>query len=373
MKKFLSFFAFVAIMISFAACGGGNEPELATLQLKVQALSHKAYFVITPSANNQQEYFFCWTRKSEVEEKGSVEDYAEYYLNGWSYENLNNFQLFRKGKMEYCTAGDYYLVSNTTFVLFACYIVKEGDKAKRVSDVESIEFTTLPEYTLNGEFTVDAQGKKVRFMQANMYQPSNLSGLKLMENQWDCVGSNSSYPRDLFTWDQAMNALPSTAPYHLLPANEWAYLFRERPNAERLFAHATLSIDGNDIHGLILLPDNWEKPDDIQLTTDFEMEMLWDEQEEQYRKTGLDGYSVNNFDKDQWESLEFAGAVFLPAAGSNVSDKNTYGNYWSSTPSGETDAHRFAFGSYYISLSCLYEWRTARTYCHAVRPVREIK
>ena len=371
MRKILSFFAFVAIVISFAACGGndGNVPEVKGFTFKVQALSTKAHVIVTPDIPNKA--YFWWREKASVidDKQMSLRQYVEDFLSTKTYDQWDGIYILTEPQDYYLN----YLDADSKYIIYAFYIEKVGEDAKIVGNIESYEFTTMPEYTLNGEFTVDAQGKKVRFMQANMQQASSFSGLSFMTNQWDCVGSNSSYPRDLFTWDQAANALPSTVPYHLLPANEWAYLFRERPNAERLFAHATLTIGGNDTKGIILLPDNWEKPDDIQLTTDFEMEMLWDEQEEKYIKEGLDGYSVNNFDKDEWESLEFAGAVFLPAAGANGINRNTYGNYWSSTPSGETSAHRFSFGSYNISLSCLYEWSTARTHCQSIRPVREIK
>ena len=370
MKNIVSLFAFVAIVISFAACGGkdGNVPEVQHFQFKVQFLSTKAHVIVTPDTPNKA--YFWWREKaSTIDAKQmTLQEYVEDYLSNRTYDQWDGIYIFTEPDDDDLK----YLDADSKYIIYAFYVEKVGEDAKIVGNIESYEFTTLPEYTLNGEFTVDAQGKKVRFMQANMYQPNGSVGLSFMTNQWDCVGSNSSYPRDLFTWDQAMDALPSTAPYHLLPANEWAYLFRERPNAERLFAHATLNIDGNDTKGVILLPDNWETPDDIHLTTDFEMEMQWDEQEEQYRKEGLNGYSVNNFDNYQWESLEFAGAVFLPAAGANGINRNTSGSYWTSTPYSATSAHRFTFGSYNISLSSLYEWSTARTHCYSIRPVREI-
>jgi hypothetical protein len=49
MKNIVSLFAFVAIVISFAACGGkdGNVPEVKGFTFKAQALSTKSHYEIT--------------------------------------------------------------------------------------------------------------------------------------------------------------------------------------------------------------------------------------------------------------------------------------------------------------------------------------
>ena len=376
MKKKLSFFAFVAIVISFAACGGkdgnvpgGEEPEVAKLQLKVQTLSHKAYFVITPPANNQQEFFFCWSKKSVVEEKGSVQDQVAYYLDDWLYTSLNSYKLIRTDKTEFSTADDYYLDGNTTYVLYACYIVKEGNKAKRVGDVVSVEFTTQPEYILNGEFTVNADGKKVQFYSSNMGKLPGSGGDYFSDNQWWYLGKRSTTDlHDYFKWTQMTD--PNKA---ILPGDEWLYIFRGRNRAEELFAHATLSIDGNNIHGLILMPDNWQTPDGINLTTSYDMGFRWDESEAGYEKNDLDGFARNTFNKDQWATLEFAGAVFLPAPESLGGVANALGWYWGSTEHNTNYAHAFSFKKEEIYLKPLFRSGIEKSSSYsAIRPVRYV-
>ena len=75
----------------------------------------------------------------------------------------------------------------------------------------------------------------------------------------------------------------------------------------------------------------------------------------------------------QWEQLEQAGAVFLPAAGnrrdSYVFNVQDYGRYWSSTASGTDHAYNVSFRSDILSL----QGHTARNYGQAVRLVQDLK
>ena len=322
MKKLLSFFAFVAIVISFAACSG-NNPEVKNFQIKVQTLSDKAHFVITPPANNQKEYYFWWEKKSVVEGKGTV-----------------------------------HLDPNTPYVLYVFFIEVDGDYAKIDGEVEYVEFTTMPEYTLNGEFTVDANGKKVHFSQANL---QNNNDYYFFDNQWDYSGSYSDFPIDLFYWDAIINC-PS--PFYVLSKDEWWYLLKTRPNADKLFAHATV----NGVHGLILLPDNWKTPDGIQLTTSYQMGIVWNENDIQYEhsETYYDGYGQNKYDDKTWKVLEYAGAVFMPATWSS----NNAGWYWTSSDADDR-AYEFSYGDYDLILKSLRVLQPKEDYC-SFRLVRDV-
>ena len=97
---------------------------------------------------------------------------------------------------------------------------------------------------------------------------------------------------------------------------EWAYLFGGGNRASK-WGHAT--IDGR-YKGLILLPDEWTAPDGISFTP------------------ARSGFNSNVYTMEQWERLEAAGAIFLPAAGFRqytfFNYENQYGVYWSVSPYG---------------------------------------
>jgi len=363
MRKILSFFAFVAIVISFAACGG-NEPEVKGFTFKAQALSTKSHYEITAKDPNAYFYWEGLTYTEGVE--NTLKEYTEDVLNENSFQYLVNKHNISNVRADHTSSTRE---PDTKYIVWACYVEEDPEtkKAKIISNIEYVIYQTMPEYTLNGEFTVDENGKKVRFMQANMQQASSWSSLSLMENQWDYKGTNTGYPRDLFTWNQAMNALPNKAPYRMLSVNEWYYLFKTRPNAEKLFAHACI----NGTNGVLLLPDNWQTPDGINLTPSVQMGMEWKDGTYIHQNNNFNGYEKNKYNTAQWETLEFAGAVFLPAAGCaevQVEHVNVGGCYWSSTGAGG-EASYLVFRPDALFPTHLY---FANVY-YSIRPVREIK
>lgn len=97
---------------------------------------------------------------------------------------------------------------------------------------------------------------------------------------------------------------------------EWAYLFGGGNRASK-WGRAT--IDGL-YKGIILLPDEWTAPDGISFTP------------------ARSGFNSNVYTMEQWERLEAAGAIFLPAAGFRqytfFNYENQYGVYWSVSPYG---------------------------------------
>ena len=120
---------------------------------------------------------------------------------------------------------------------------------------------------------------------------------------------------------------------------EWRYLRRERPNADNLLGVAQLKIagvkgtnkDGGFVNGLIILPDNWVCPEGITFKTGFST-----------KGAGMQYYDDHQtFTKAQWEKLEAAGAVFLPAAGfrqdTRMFNVQRSTGYWSSSRNGTTN------------------------------------
>ena len=53
-----------------------------------------------------------------------------------------------------------------------------------------------------------------------------------------------------------------------------------------------------------------------------------------YTCSECDRFSDNTYTEEQWQKMEDAGAVFLPAAGYRTGDDGSYGTYWSSTQDG---------------------------------------
>lgn len=97
--------------------------------------------------------------------------------------------------------------------------------------------------------------------------------------------------------------------------DEWVYIIESRNGASSKYGHASI----NGVNGVILLPDAWELPDGLSFTS------------------GSSNWA-NVYTIEQWELMETAGAVFLPAAGARLGTQmsTTYavgknGYYWSST------------------------------------------
>lgn len=124
--------------------------------------------------------------------------------------------------------------------------------------------------------------------------------------------------------------------WRTMTANEWVYLLGD--NDTRVGKWAVATIDG--LRGMVVLPDEWTLPDGLTYTVG-----------------QASGWETNYYTVEQWDRMEQAGAVFLPAAGmrrGTVSGRfafwpNATGLYWSSTGADESAAWGMNFiGSDYI-------------------------
>jgi len=187
------------------------------------------------------------------------------------------------------------------------------------------------------------QDTRVRFAPGNLqYQPSTRMW-RFAASQTETIGweTNYSYPRyrgwiDLFGWGTALTptnfdeddggyafvdwglfcALPTDGgkQWRTMSLDEWTYLLSRRPHARRLYALAYVCGE----YGLILLPDDWQRPKGI------------------YMRTGPKEEGTNVYNAERWKTLETAGAVFLPAearrVGTQSQGKATACRYWTSSP-----------------------------------------
>ena len=193
---------------------------------------------------------------------------------------------------------------------------------------------------------------RVRIASGNLqYNPS--SGMwRFAPHQYDIVGNanrniSNSYSGwiDLFAWgtgDNPTNASKDAGDFYYFndwgsyigmsgwrtpTISEWNYLFNYRSGASSKRGSAII----NGVAGIILLPDNWEQPSGISFNTS-----VWTKD-----------YSTNVYSLSQWNRMEAAGAVFLPAAGRrdgrDMFHVGTDGDYWSSTPEREGRAYNIDF------------------------------
>ena len=232
--------------------------------------------------------------------------------------------------------------------------------ATTISGVDTYTFT-MPAgnvvvsavYQASKYYSVSAN-KKVLFASGNLQYQASTDTWSFAPHQYDCIGaanvSNGALADkiDLFGWSTTNTATPwgiststTTSDYsgdfvdwgknigdgniwRTLSGEEWKYLFEGRTNASSLYGFATV----NGVRGLILLPDDWVLPSGITFTA------------------GVNGYSQNVYTLEQWEELESACAVFLPATGNREGTEVgalSYGHYWSGKESGASNAYIIFF------------------------------
>ena len=245
-------------------------------------------------------------------------------------------------------------------------LVSDNVVFKVVPVVQSFQGGRLP-----GRFSV-AAGKQVQFSQGNLQYQACTNTWLFAEHQWDYIGAandNISSPYsgriDLFGWGKG-NAPTESSTYYgdyssfvdwgrnaisnggnqanqwrTLTKDEWVYLFHGRTNYANLFGLGTV----NGVQGTIILPDSWVAPVGLTFTPSTGKGLSWEGR--YYHNSNDDNYSHNSYTSSQWELMESAGAVFLPAAGyrigTSVYNAGSDGFYWSSTQYDTYHAYRLGF------------------------------
>lgn len=368
MKKFFSFFVMVAVVLGMASCGDGNNPG-TTFKIDLQQIVGAVHITVTPTDN--EAYFFssCYSVKF-IEEKGGARNYVMNKLHDSYFEELFRYGIIRQEKDDYIGSLKPE-ERNEDYIIIVCYVEKSEDGyGKIIGDV--VTKTFKPTDVMPGEFSVSAN-KKVQFAKSNYIETKY--GFDIEEEQWYCLGAKGPItPYDLHPWTEGVQQFAND--FYVPSADEWWYLFKKRPHADELFAHATIKTDDEiEVHGIILLPDNFQRPEGVSLKTAKEMGMVWDESWEKYKKEDYDGYAQNIYTEDQWLNLEFFGAVFLPAAGTNGMNVNVYGRYWSSSEkSSESDkGYAFSFGGDGVTIFYLRTSPLPKDNNYSIRLVRAVK
>ena len=233
------------------------------------------------------------------------------------------------------------------------------------------------EGALLGQFTINAQGKKIVFSQGNLQYQASSQTWQFAAQQNACLGADNEQISptnsgwiDLFGWgtgnkpttssienssdyasftDWGVNVISNGGNaanlWRTLKKEEWVYLIQTRAKADDLFGMG--SVDG--VNGMILLPDDWKTPDGITFvpSTQQGLQNLGIH----YKNEGKDNFSHNSYAPEQWAVMESAGAVFLPAAGGRFGTEpymvGEGGYYWSATADEYTDyfSHLLYFDS----------------------------
>ena len=120
--------------------------------------------------------------------------------------------------------------------------------------------------------------------------------------------------------------------WRTLTEQEWQYVFNARTTTSGIrYAKANV----NNVNGVIMLPDDWS-------TSTYSLSNT---------NTYDASFNSNTLTASQWSTLEQAGAVFLPAAGSrngtSVGGVGSYGCYWSAS----RFYHSHADGTYFVNFS----------------------
>ncbi len=262
----------------------------------------------------------------------------------WSSSNASVATVDENGKVTAKSVGTADIIATTEV---------GGITATCTVTVKSAE-----ELILSGEFSVGPAGncKKVRFSRGNLRYTSNLESWCFFDNQYE-QGHNQDQ-LSLFTWGYGSWSTDwKTTSYksgdftdwgkqvgdgntwRTLTKEEWVYLLEGRRDAANKVGFATVC----GMHGLLLLPDEFEDPK----TNESESS---DCKEKKFVPKSSTGWEQNIYSQgDSWNKMQAAGTLFLPAAGfrdgSDVLNVDFSGRYWSSTASDGGGAYSVSFGS----------------------------
>lgn len=234
------------------------------------------------------------------------------------------------------------------------YVWQDGVKTTfAIADVDSITFADETEDFQQkiGKFSVSAT-QQIAFSSGNLqYHPLN-NQWRFAESQIDCVGEananiSPTYDGwvDLFCWgtgdeptrivtnnnaylnfvDWGTNSIGTDTAntWRTMSADELRYILFSRPNAAALNGIAHI----NGVNGLVLLPDDWVAIEGLTFNSGA------------YGHSSRDYYAVHNtFTLEQWQQMEEAGAIFLPAVGyrqgNSIYASGSKGYYWTTSPNG---------------------------------------
>ncbi len=285
------------------------------------------------------------------------------------------------------------------FAAVACNSTNEPEKE-----------TTNEPIVKSGEFSISAT-QKVKFAPGNLQYQASTKTFRFAPKQYEVIGElneniSDTYDGwiDLFGWGTGTNPIlhvtnkedenynaryrtftewgtnkignDTANTWRTLKQAEWNYILFVRPNANQLFAGATV----NSVKGFIILPDNWTTPASVTFipSADKGMKLEGDSATNwRYANDSRNNYTHNTYTAEEWTVLEDAGAIFFPVCnlrwGSEYHDNNV-GCYWCADLD-EANCWSNSYVAYWMNFSALE--LACRNYCdvamgNAVRLAQDI-
>ncbi|MCQ2296527.1 MAG: hypothetical protein MJZ45_03920 [Bacteroidales bacterium] len=199
----------------------------------------------------------------------------------------------------------------------------------------SLTFEDIPSYTrpdgaIGHPFRINQAGREVYFSQGNLQYINGTWGFAA--HQYDYLDSYSEMAWDLFGWSTTTNnfgmstsdneadytgtfvdwgtAVGDGHTWYSLSPSEWDYIL-----SHNVCGYATITIDGQSIHGVVILPNDWEGAS---------------------INTNYSSWNDNTYTATTWAAMEIDGAIFFPAAGFRVGTyiyRDSYYYYiWTNQP-----------------------------------------
>lgn len=224
--------------------------------------------------------------------------------------------VFSKGNLQYSTIGNHLTASAT---------VETG--IWRFAEAQYLyvgEGNAYASETYNGFIDLFGWGTSGWNGGAVAYQPYSTSTANSdYLTMRDIDGSDADWGQ----YNAIQNGGNTPGMWRVLSSSEWQYLLNEANDARNgKNAEATIEIGETQYNGLLLLPDEFELPDGCQYTAGY-----------------ANGFSTNQYNLEQWQRMEQAGAVFIVAAGrrngTDLAFQNARCMYWSGTPNDENSSH----------------------------------
>ncbi len=209
-------------------------------------------------------------------------------------------------------------------------------------------FATTPQNALHGKFSV-SETKQVQFAKGNLQYHCKNQEWRFAESQLTALGTQNENISDTYDgWIDLFGRSTAKTNYGVdtstqignyngnfvdwgatmgtgwrtFTIDELKYLLGWRGKGRTDFANKWGVAQVNGINGLILLPDDWNLPDNIAAFFTFNS-----------GKSSNDFAEQNKYTAEQWQIMEEAGAVFLPITGlreknSMVENESENGYYW---------------------------------------------
>lgn len=384
MKKIL-LFACVCMGMMLVSCDNGPSLKKVVTGDATNITDYSAQLHGTLNVDpNGYASFYCGILIAKTQEE--IKEHMGKYYQSSSIQDkafqVNVYGLTPNTHYYYCTWVAMNRIEDKSFGKIKAFTTLDGTGVPEGEEHPNTNYVAKP-------FSVSSK-KKVYFSPGNLQYQPNATIWRFASQQMDYLGSANRNTAltydgwiDLFGWsteegfsyfgvstDTAANYYSGTFKdwgckrigrdeantWRTMSLEEWSYVTSKRNNCHELIGCALVM----DVKGLILLPDDWQCPEGVTFKPGF------------YPSEDKAGYGAHqNIDDIEWQALEHAGAIFLPAAGYraglDVGNVQVDAFYWTSTANDADKAYYMYFNPSVVD--CNSWWRH---HAYSVRLVRDV-